>query len=479
MYDGFWEVENDSYIYTITNTTSECVHGWEYDRSQFSETFPSEVDWVCTYKDYAPHTLSINVVGRALGTLLLPLLADNYIGRRRMFFLAVGTYVVFTIPLHWIYSAPLTFLFRFLNGIGYETNYLMPYVIMMEIIPPSRRDLVVMMTFVSWTVGICITSVVAWLVGNWRPLNILTIVPFVCLFAYWRVLPESPRWLLSKGRLRECADILLQIGASNGASKVSREEVEEELRALTIRLPPNEPLTRAFVHPKLRLRAIMLYVLSCTQFIVYGVILMSMSVMPGNYFVSHLVLSVFEIPSAFVGLAVTHYFGRRFLGYSSLLLGALCFVAAPFCVHNKWLLLGVLAVAKLSCTCTLYLVFLLPAEILPTPVRTSGAGLVVVSGMLGMTLSPQLLHSGMGEGMHYWVLLAITGVGMISLFPIPETLGLIMPQTFKESEELGTGRPLTTWIHHWNLHKYPGTPQHEDEDDGKDEERHLVNGKEC
>lgn len=62
---------------------------------------------------------------------------------------------------------------------------------------------------------------------------------------------------------------------------------------------------------------------------------MSMSMIPGNYFVSHLILSVFEIPSVFVGLAVTHYFGRRCLGYSSLMLAALCFIAAPFCVHGE------------------------------------------------------------------------------------------------------------------------------------------------
>lgn len=83
----------------------------------------------------------------------------------------------------------------------------------------------------------------------------------------------------------------------------------------------------------------------------------------------------------------------------------------------------------------------------------------------------------MGEGMHYWVLLAITIVGMISMFPIPETLGLLMPQTFKEGEELGMGRPLTAWVHHWNLHKYPGMPHQEDEDEVNNEERHFINGK--
>ncbi|MPC67431.1 Solute carrier family 22 member 3 [Portunus trituberculatus] len=164
---------------------------------------------------------------------------------------------------------------------------------------------------------------------------------------------------------------------------------------------------------------------------------MSMTIMPGNYFMSHLILTLFEIPSVFVGLTVTHYFGRRFLAFSSLFLCGICCIVAPFCVDHMWKLIAVLAVLKLAVSCTLYLVFLLPSEILPTPVRTSGAGLTVVSGMLGMTFAPYLL------------------------------------QTFLEGEELGRGRPLTSWIHKWNVHKYPAAPPHHT----KEEVQDLMNGK--
>ena len=67
-----------------------------------------------------------------------------------------------------------------------------------------------------------------------------------------------------------------------------------------------------------------------------------------------------------------------------------------------WKLIGILAVLKLTVSCTLYLVFLLPSEILPTPVRTSGAGLTVVSGMVGMSLTPYLLHVSYGQWWWWW-----------------------------------------------------------------------------
>lgn len=473
MYDGYWETHNGTLTYTVTNNTKECTHGWEFDRSNFQETVPSALEWVCDQETFAHTAWSLVIAGRASGTFLLPLLADNYIGRRHTFFVALGTYVIFTLPLQWVTSAPVRFIFRFLQGTGFETNYLMPYVILMEIIPPNHRDFTLMLTFVAWTIGMAVMSPVAWLLQKWSIVSLVSIAPLLASFMYWWVLPESPRWLLSKGRMRECADILLQIGATNGAKAVSREEVEEELHILSLHMPPNEPLTRAFVYPKLRLRACMLFLLSFTQFIAYGVIALSMSVLPGNYFLSHVVLTIFEVPSVFVGLFVTHYFGRRCQGYTSLFIAAVCFTALPFCINHQWAELAVLAVAKLSVTCTLYLIFLLPSEILPTPVRTSGAGMTVVAGMIGMALTPHLLHSGLGEAFHYWVMLGLTIFAGICLWPLPETLGIVMPQTFLDGEELGRDRPLTTWIHHWNLHKYQSTTPPEQVEEAED----LMNGR--
>lgn len=56
------------------------------------------------------------------------------------------------------------------------------------------------------------------------------------------------------------------------------------------------------------------------------------------------------------------------------------------------LLLMVLGFAKLFSTCGLFVVFLMASEVLPTPIRTSGTGVTVVFGMLGMVVAPHVLH---------------------------------------------------------------------------------------
>ena len=74
-----------------------------------------------------------------------------------------------------------------------------------------------------------------------------------------------------------------------------------------------------------------------------------------------------------------------------------------------------------------------------------------------------VLQYGASDGSHYWLLLAMTVAIALTIIPLPETLGLQLPQTFQDAEELGDGRPFTSWVHHWNLHKFlpPTEPQHE------------------
>lgn len=464
MYEIDWKSGVNA-SYSVSGDVRECSDGWEFDKTQFTTTVASSLGWVCDRGHYSHYTLSVGMAGNAVGTLLFPLAADKYFGRRIIFYVTLAVHVVTTLPLLWVTNAPAHMVLRFLQGLGFETYFLMPYVIYMEVIPPERRALDVMLSFLAWTLGMCFSALVAWLVPNWTHLAIISIIPAVLGFLYWRVLPESPRWLLAKGRVRQCADILLKIGEANGVTSLSRVEVESQLQVMMQYLPVDQPLTAMKDYPKLRLRAVMLNLMCFMSFVVYGVTMLSMSVFSNN-FLAHFVLSLFELPSNLTGCIVTHFLGRRFMAYSNYLLLAIFCFAAPFCAHSEGLLMTVVGFAKLFSTSALYVVYLMASEVLPTPVRTSGTGVTVVFGMIGMTLAPHVLHYGADGAAHYWILLALTITSAACMIPLPETIGLQLPQTFQEAEELGAGRPITSWVHHWNFHRFmpPKEPQTEKPD---------------
>lgn len=58
-------------------------------------------------------------------------------------------------------------------------------------------------------------SAITYLVRDWVHLTIATSLPFVLYYFYWFVLPESPRWLLAKGRFEEASKILETLARVN------------------------------------------------------------------------------------------------------------------------------------------------------------------------------------------------------------------------------------------------------------------------
>ncbi|KAG7158217.1 Carcinine transporter-like 3 [Homarus americanus] len=79
MYKGEWS-EDDGANYTVTNETQECISGWQHDPSQFTKTLSTELEWVCEREIYSQHVLSFTMAGNTVGTFLLPILADRYVG---------------------------------------------------------------------------------------------------------------------------------------------------------------------------------------------------------------------------------------------------------------------------------------------------------------------------------------------------------------------------------------------------------------
>ena len=80
-----------------------------------------------------------------------------------------------------------------------------------------------------------------WLVPTygWRVLFVVGVAPaFLSVWARWKV-PESPRWLATKGRLAEGTTVLTLLGASDDQVRdVQPDEVVETLRLRTLLQPP-------------------------------------------------------------------------------------------------------------------------------------------------------------------------------------------------------------------------------------------------
>ena len=54
-----------------------------------------------------------------------------------------------------------------------------------------------------------------YLIASWKIIKVVSCTPLAFLFFTWTLLPESPRWLVSKGRTKEATAILRKMAETN------------------------------------------------------------------------------------------------------------------------------------------------------------------------------------------------------------------------------------------------------------------------
>ncbi|XP_076049084.1 organic cation transporter 1-like [Oratosquilla oratoria] len=435
-----------------------CQSGYDYDRTSYAETLSTYYGWLCDKEAYASHSFTVNVAGNAVGTVLLPYIADKFVGRRAIFFVAIGIALFFNLVLMVAPTYTLHLVCRFCAGLAFQSNWQMPYVIVVELIDPERRPLTSFLAFVSWTMGMCCTALLTWLLPHWIHFTLVATVPGALFFLLWRSLPESPRWLLTMERYNECIDVIQQIAKTNGETVPSKNEVMVKLKSLSKTAEKEETIMDIFSYTNICLNLLIVIIQGSCIYIVYGCLLLNINILPQNQSLNYFVLSLFELPSNVVGWLTTHYLGRRAAIHTSFLLSTICSLMAAMNTRNKWVLLSLAAFIKLFITKAIYVLFLYCAELFPTPVRSIIIGIVVVFGLISMSAAPYIDTAAHGVTFQYWVMMILSLVGFLVCLPLPETVGLPLPQTFEEANNLGKGRPLTRWIHHWNYNRYTEVP---------------------
>jgi MFS family permease len=154
------------------------------------------------------------IVGAIFGAFLLGGLTDR-IGRQLAFKLDLGTFVVFAVASALAPTIATLILFRFLLGIGIGADYPISAAYVSEIAPVKHRSRLLVGAFsfqaVGQVLGAVVGLVILWIspdVGAWRWMLAAGVVPAIVIVFLRRGVPESPRWLASKGHTDEAAQVV-------------------------------------------------------------------------------------------------------------------------------------------------------------------------------------------------------------------------------------------------------------------------------
>jgi MFS family permease len=178
------------------------------------------------------------LAGAVLGALVFGRLTDRY-GRKRMFFITLGVYLagVGLSAFSWDFWS--FFAFRFITGCGIGGEYAAINSAIDELIPARHRGRVGLAINGSFWLGAALGSGATVLLLDparfapdlgWRLGFGMGAVLGLAILFFRRFIPESPRWLLTHGRVEEAERIMARIERSTGKALASAAQPEIVLR---------------------------------------------------------------------------------------------------------------------------------------------------------------------------------------------------------------------------------------------------------
>ncbi|XP_011157997.1 carcinine transporter isoform X2 [Solenopsis invicta] len=422
-----------------------CDHGWEYETSEMISSIVIDFDLVCDRAIYPTIGLVALNAGGPIGVYLFGTLNDR-IGRRLSFFTCLATLITggFLTAISnnfWTWAST-----RFIVGLTIPAIYQIPFIISLELVGPNYRSFVTVMTCTFYTMGLCMLAGVTYLVRDWRMLAIITSAPFLIYFFYWWFLPESPRWLLAKGRLGEANDILETLARVNGKElpasftrklrqrmTMSRSKSEEE------RLRAGPGVLSLFKLPNMRLKTCLITLNWFANNMVYVGLSYYGPALGNEEHLSFLFSSLAEIPSYIACWVVMDRWGRRWpLCLCMVVAGVSCIATVLLSPDAVMETLILFLISKSTISASFLIIYPFAGELYPTQLRGVAIGFSAYISGLGLIIIPFVTYLGRENLVLPLVILGtISVIGGLSGLRLPETLHHRLPQTIEEGELFG------------------------------------------
>lgn len=354
---------------SFTNETLRC-HQWVFDPHERSIVN----DWLITCPDNEPKLALVGTMhfaGIAFGTVVSGFLADKF-GRKIIFICSIllmaitGVLQVISANLMWFYF------FMFVNSIGTAGCYPLAFILGVEMVGKSKREVASMGLNYFYAMGEAFVGLVAWLSRDWVILQLAASAPPILFIFYYWLLPESPRWLLAKGRVCEAKEILSKAARTNGKTFTSFTPlpVSETLE--------NVPVVKkkeiyATLKELLRSRImiirglVLFYNWSANAFVYYGLSLSAVN-LSGNKYLNFILVALVAIPGYATAQYTMNKVGRKpSMSAFMMVCGIMCCAGAYLNdVEKPWISICLYLVGKLSITASFGIIYCYTTEMLPT-----------------------------------------------------------------------------------------------------------------
>jgi putative MFS transporter len=349
---------------------------------------------------------SMSFVGMLFGASAAGMFADRF-GRKVVFQSSMIVWGIGSIACGLASNILSLEVARVLLGIGMGMEFPIAQSLMSELIPTEKRGRYVAYLQGAWPVGfICVglLSFAVLSVANWRWIFLIEGVAAVAVLAIRRYVPESPRWLASRGRLAEAERVTSEIESC----------VKARLRGGSLPpvrpLPPVEAGVTGFKVLWSRLYARRTAMAWGHWFFImlgyYGMLtwlgaLLQAKGFPVTKSVYYTVLiSLAGIPGFLTAAKLVDVWGRKTTLSASLVASAIaCYLYGTSSSQTELIVFGLaMQFCQFGMGSAMYAYV---PELYPTRIRATGSGFASAAGRVGALLGPYIVG----------IVLPVTGQG--------------------------------------------------------------------
>ncbi|ORM72958.1 MFS transporter [Pantoea wallisii] len=359
----------------------------------------------------------------------------DIVGRRRLFFVGPILFILGSVGTFWAESAMALFVLRFLVGVGVGLEYPVAGSLLTEFLPQKHRGKRLAALTILWFAG----AALAYIVGNlilasggdaaWRLVLASPAVLGVLLFVLRLGTPESPRWLISKGRLTEAEQIIRKVYGPEFSLKNVPEETAEAKVSL-------KDLLRSGYGKRMLFVSVFWSAAVVPMFAVYSfapIVLKALNLDGEWASLGSIAITLLFVVGCILATRLIDTMGRRRLIIQSFLWSSLALLALGMFSHGSEMLVLVLFGAYavfIGGAQVLELVY--PNELFPTEVRAfavgMGSSMSRIGSAAGTWLVPISLQSlGIANTMYAAAIVSFIGL-LVSVWLAPETRNMTLNQ---------------------------------------------------
>ncbi|RVE41966.1 hypothetical protein evm_013375 [Chilo suppressalis] len=379
----------------ISNSTcySDCER-YEYF-TDFEMTIISEWDLICERAWMVNFAQMMLMLGVLLGNIFFGFVADRY-GRRLALLIASMMQLILSLvvpfsPNYWVFLALRLFLGASTAGIMAVT-----FVLVVEIVGSKKRELVTSLYHLPFALGQMILPLFSYYLRSWNKFSLGVGIPNLIFLLYIYLIPESPKWLISMGRLEEASQVMNKAIRDNNLPSQNTLEIAKRISSeekIQSEKDKNAKMSYWILisHPTTWLSNLC----SCAVWFCLGVSLYGGNQYVGqtssNVFLSSILIGALQIP----GITSSGYLFKRF-GRKPAIIGL--FLGCAMCnilliLPEDWFYLKLFAGAMAICWCVsaFTVMYTFTAELFPTIARNMALGASSTTSRVGSMVAPFII----------------------------------------------------------------------------------------